>query len=113
MSEHPLEILKRLDPDLLALVKQTNDLALADGALSRKYKLLIAMALDAAHGATQGVKALALQAMKAGATQQEILEALRVAQYVSGVGSVYTAPGLLRRSSRHPPARADARGEEP
>ena len=66
-------------------------MALANGALPRKFKLLIAMALDAAHGAVDGVRALAEQAMKAGATKEEIAEAIRVAQYISGVGSVYTA----------------------
>ena len=49
------------------------------------------MALDAAHGAVDGVRALAEQALKAGATKEEIAEAIRVAQYISGVGSVYTA----------------------
>jgi alkylhydroperoxidase/carboxymuconolactone decarboxylase family protein YurZ len=96
MSEHPLKILERLDPELLKLIGQTNELALADGALPRKVKLLIAMALDAADGATEGVKALAALAMQAGATQQEVMEALRVAQYVSGVGSVYTAARAFR-----------------
>lgn len=95
MSEHPLKIFEKLDPELLKLVENTSELALADGALPRKFKLLIAMALDASHGAVQGVKALALAAMQAGATKEEITEALRVAQYVSGVGSVYTAAQAL------------------
>ena len=34
---------------------------------------------------------MAEQAMKAGATKGEITEAIRVAQYISGVGCVYTA----------------------
>jgi alkylhydroperoxidase/carboxymuconolactone decarboxylase family protein YurZ len=49
------------------------------------------MSLDASHGAVQGVRALAQKAMQAGATKEEIMEALRVTQYVSGVGSTYTA----------------------
>ena len=91
MPEKPLQIFEKLDPQLLKLVESTNEFALADGALPRKFKLLIAMALDASHGTTQGVKSLAQAAMQAGATKEEITEALRVAQYVSGVGSVYTA----------------------
>ena len=47
MSESPLKILEKLDPDLLKLVENTIKFALADGALPRKFKLLIAMALDA------------------------------------------------------------------
>ena len=51
----------------------------------------MSMAVDASHGTVEGVKALTLQATKAGATKEEIMETLRVAQYVSGVGCVYTA----------------------
>ena len=91
MPEHPLKIFEKTDPDLRKLVQSTNDFALADGALPRKFKLLIAMALDAAHGAAEGVKSLADQALKAGATRDEIMDAVRVTQYVSGVGAVYTA----------------------
>lgn len=96
MPEDPLKVFEELDPELLKLVRQTSELALADGALPKKVKLLIAMALDAAHGAVGGVKALAQMAMEAGATKQEVAEALRVAQYVSGVGSVYTAAHALK-----------------
>lgn len=49
------------------------------------------MALDASEGAVEGVRSLAEQAMEAGATKQEIIETLRVAQYICGVGSFYTA----------------------
>ena len=96
MSESPLKILEKLDPELLRVVENARELALADGALPRKFKLLIAMALDASHGAVQGVKSLAQAAIQAGASKDEIREALRVAQYVSGVGSVYTAAQALK-----------------
>ncbi len=96
MAEHPLKIYEELDPKLLNLVNNTRDLALADGALPRKMKLLIAMVLDAVNGASEGVQALAREAIKAGATKEEISEALRVAQYICGVGCVYTAARALR-----------------
>jgi len=96
MSEHPLKILEKLDSELLELVEYTNRFALAEGALPKKFKLLIAMALDASLGAVEGVKALARSAMQAGATTEEILEAVRVANYISGVGSVYTAAQALK-----------------
>ena len=91
MAGHPLKVFEKVDPQLLKLVEDTHSLALADGALSRKFKLLIAMALDASQGTAEGVRSLAQQALKAGATQEEITEAIRVAQYICGVGSVYTA----------------------
>jgi len=96
MPEHPLKVFERLDPDLLNLVNNANEFAMADGALSRKVKFLIAMALDASHGAVDGVKALAQAAEKAGATKEEIAETLRVAHFVSGVGSVYVAARALQ-----------------
>ena len=91
MTENPLKIFEKLDPELLKLVDNTKDLALNDGALPRKVKLLIAMALDASKEAVEGVKSLTEQALKAGATKEEIMEALRVADYICGVGCVYTA----------------------
>jgi len=95
MSRHPLEIFERLDPELLKLVGNTRELALAEGALPKKFKILIAMALDASHGTVEGVKALAQAAIQAGATKEEVTEALRVTQYISGIGSVYTAARAL------------------
>jgi alkylhydroperoxidase/carboxymuconolactone decarboxylase family protein YurZ len=95
MSEHPLEIYEDLDPKLLELLQNTRELALAEGALSKKVKLLMAMALDASHGTVEGVRALAQAAIHAGATKEEIAETVRVAQYISGVGTVYTAAHAL------------------
>jgi alkylhydroperoxidase/carboxymuconolactone decarboxylase family protein YurZ len=96
MPEHPLKIFEKVDPELLKRVGDANAFALADGALPRKIKFLIAMALDAAHGTVDGTRALAEQAMKAGATKEEIVETIKVAQFISGVGSVYTAARALK-----------------
>ncbi len=96
MAEGPLKIIEKLDEKLSKNVEATQALALADGALPRKVKILMAMALDAAHGMAEGVKSLTQQAMKAGATKEEIMETLRVAQYISGAGSVYTAAHALK-----------------
>jgi len=96
MTEHPLKIYEDLDPKLLNLVNDTRKLALTEGALPRKTKLLIAMVLDAVQGAQDGVQALAREALKAGATKEEISEALRVGQYICGVGCVYTAARALK-----------------
>lgn len=91
MPENPLQIIEKLDRELLKNVEATQTLALTEGVLPRKVKLLMAMALDASHGTVEGTRSLAQQAIKAGATKEEIMEALRVAQYISGVGCVYTA----------------------
>jgi alkylhydroperoxidase/carboxymuconolactone decarboxylase family protein YurZ len=91
MTEHPLATMRKLDPEFMNHIDATDALVYADGALPRKFKLLMAMAFDAAEGAAGGVRALAEQAMKAGATKEEIAEALRVAFHLSGVGSLYAA----------------------
>jgi alkylhydroperoxidase/carboxymuconolactone decarboxylase family protein YurZ len=91
MAEHPLKIIERVDLELFKNVEATQTLALGDGALPKKVKLLMAMALDASHGTVEGVKSLTQQAMKVGATREEIMETLRVAQYISGVGCIYVA----------------------
>ena len=96
MSQDPLEIYKKLDPKFFEDLKKSSEHAFDDGALPRKIKFLIAMALDASHGAIPGVQSLARQAMQAGATKDEILETIRVARYVSGVGCAYVASHALR-----------------
>ncbi len=96
MSDHPLSTMRKLDPEFMKYLEDTDALVFADGALPRRIKLLIAMAFDAAEGAQGGVRALAEQAMKAGATKEEIAEALRVAFHLSGVGCLYTASFALK-----------------
>ena len=96
MSEHPLKVFEKLDPELLNVVQKSNVFTFTDGALPKKFKLLIAMALDASLGSVDGVKSLAGQAMEAGATKEEITEALRVAQYICGVSTVYVAARALK-----------------
>ena len=91
MPKSPLDVLEKMDPELIKIVKDSKTLAITEGALSKKVKLLIAMALDAAHGTDSGVKSLASQAMQAGATKEELMETLRVAHYVAGAGAVFTA----------------------
>lgn len=95
MAQNPLDVFSRIDPEFLKHVGNTREFALSDGALNPKYKFLIAMALDAAAGTTSGVKALAQAAMKVGATKEEIAETFRVAQYISGIGTTYTAGEAL------------------
>jgi len=96
MAEHPLTALGKIDPEMADRLREMNEFIYGPGALSRKFKLLLAMAFDAAHGADLGVRALAQQAMKEGATTDEIAEALRVAYHLSGVGALYTASNGLR-----------------
>ena len=90
MAADPLSTLSRIDPRMRKHLAEVDELVYGSGALSRKIKLLIALAFDAAHGASSGVQALARAAMKEGATSEEIAEALRVAYHLAGVGALYT-----------------------
>lgn len=95
MNQNPLEFIKKTDQELFNNITATHNLAFQDSALSLKNKLLIALALDAANGAANGVKSLAKQALDAGATKEEIMDALRVTYYISGIGSIYTTAQAL------------------
>ncbi len=96
MPENPLQALQDLDPQLMSLVEDGRKLAFSDGALPVKFKILIALALDASHGAVDGVRSLAEAANRLGASNEEIAETLRVTQFISGVGSLYTSSRALR-----------------
>ena len=91
MSEDPLKIFEKIDSDFLNLVRNAEESAFSDGAVPKKYKFLMTMILDATLNHDQGVKALAQAAIQAGATKQEIIEALRVTQHISGVAPIYTS----------------------
>ena len=96
LTENPLQVIVDQDPKFFTLLENTRELAFVEGGIPLKYKFLLAMALDAANGSVNGVKFLAIQAMQEGATKEEIMQAIRIAQYVFGVGSVYTASEALK-----------------
>ncbi|MCO5382446.1 MAG: carboxymuconolactone decarboxylase family protein [Methanosarcina barkeri] len=96
MAENPLQTIMDQDPELFTLLENTRELAFAEGGIPLKYKLLIAVALDAANGSADGVKFLSMQAMQAGATKEEVMQAIRITQYIFGAGSVYTASEALK-----------------
>lgn len=96
MPEHPLATIRKLDPEFMRQFDGTEDLIFKDGALPMKIKLLIAMAFDAKDGAEGGVKALAMRAVKEGATKEELTEVLRVASHFGGIGVLYIASIALK-----------------
>ncbi|WP_292469760.1 carboxymuconolactone decarboxylase family protein [Methanolobus sp.] len=96
MEGHPLNIIQEKDSQFFNIIEGVRENALSEGSIPMKYKFLIALALDADHGAEDGVKVLAMQAMEAGATKEEIMETVRIANFIGGIGSVYTAANGLR-----------------
>jgi alkylhydroperoxidase/carboxymuconolactone decarboxylase family protein YurZ len=96
MSGNPLDTLRKFDPKVIECFENIQNSALSDGALSQKVKLLIAMAIDVEHGATQGATALGQRAMKLGVKREEIVEALRVAYYMGGNRALFTSAIVLQ-----------------
>jgi alkylhydroperoxidase/carboxymuconolactone decarboxylase family protein YurZ len=96
MSEHPLQVIKDSDSLLFGSINATKELAFKDGEISKKHKLLIALAIDIAKDSENGIRSLTIQALESGATKQEIIETLRIAHYICGVGSIYTAAAALK-----------------
>jgi alkylhydroperoxidase/carboxymuconolactone decarboxylase family protein YurZ len=85
------------DPEFLNDLAATAADAFSPGALEIKYKFLLAMALDAQANHPGGVKSFARRARDAGATDREIIEALRVTFYLGGMQSLVVAASALER----------------
>jgi len=96
LPENPLQVIIDEDSELFTLLENTRELAFPENGIPLKYKFLIAMSLDAANGAVDGVKFLAIQAMQAGATKEEVMQAIRITHYIFGVSSVYAASSALK-----------------
>jgi alkylhydroperoxidase/carboxymuconolactone decarboxylase family protein YurZ len=85
-----IQKVQKSDPELFKVVAETHELIMQPGALDAKTKLLITLAVDTFAGST-GVKGIAAAARRAGATEAEIVEALRLAYYVAGNKLLFTA----------------------
>lgn len=79
-----LKALENYDPEFAQVMEKIVSLSLMEGSLDSKTRTLIALALDAALGAAEGVSSLAEQARKMGVSDQEIAEVLRLAYFASG-----------------------------
>ena len=90
MSGKPHDVIKAIDDKSVEDYVKMQDFCFCDGALSKKTKILIALALDAIKSSPGGVRSLATNALEAGASWDEIKEALQVAYYV-GFATPYWA----------------------
>ena len=91
-----LTILEEKDAEYASLIKAMIKKENQDTALPAKIKALIIMALDASHGMGMGVKLLAEQARKKGATEQEILETIELVGNTCGLQGLITALNALK-----------------
>ncbi len=95
MSQNPLDTYKEFDPKIIECYKNLQNLTYGKGTLEPKFKLLIALAIDAEHGAVQGAIALGHRAIEFGASKEEIVEALRVAYQIGGNRALFTSAQVL------------------
>ena len=102
---HSLRKMRADIPDVLAGFNALGDAALGDGALDKKTKELIALALGVA-GHCDACLGFHLRALiKLGAQRREIEEALGVAVYMGGGPSLmYAADALDAFEQLSPPA---------
>ena len=92
MTTQPLSHMERLeqvDPEFYRALSALRQFIGAPGALDAKTKTLISLAMDAAGSHRDGVKNLARRARSLGATDQEIMEVVRLAYSNAGT------PGLV------------------
>lgn len=79
-----LSSLDKNDPEFAKAIEKVYSSAMGSGALDQKTKLLIALAIDATHGANLGVENISNQLRNMGVTDEEISEAIRIAYFASG-----------------------------
>ena len=83
-----LDKFRESSPDLMSAVFAVQDEAYKDGALSTKVKRLIALAIALSAGCTNCILAQTMRAREAGATKEEILEALSVVSAMRGTTGI-------------------------
>ncbi|MBN2528963.1 MAG: carboxymuconolactone decarboxylase family protein [Deltaproteobacteria bacterium] len=83
--------LKEKDNTHAEILDKYHQMVFADGALDTKTKLLVALALDTLARAQDGVSSLWDGAKKAGATDAEMLEAIRVAGFIGAAATIFPA----------------------
>jgi alkylhydroperoxidase/carboxymuconolactone decarboxylase family protein YurZ len=96
MSKNPIDAYREFDPEIIKSHEALQGLTFSEGELPPKVKVLIAMAIDAENGATQGAIVLGQRALNLGATKQEIIEALRIVYLIGGTKALFTNATVLQ-----------------
>jgi alkylhydroperoxidase/carboxymuconolactone decarboxylase family protein YurZ len=79
------------------VMRNMSDANPAQGAIPAKYRLLLSMVADGVLFHPSGVKALAAQARAAGATEDEIDEAVRIIYLSGGMVALINSLGAYER----------------
>ena len=79
-----IEAIQSYDPKFFQLVKGIEDLTHEESSLDPETKLMIALAVDACTGASEGVAAIAGTLRKMGVSDAQIGEVLRITYFAKG-----------------------------
>jgi alkylhydroperoxidase/carboxymuconolactone decarboxylase family protein YurZ len=90
MTENPMEVFQREAPEVAKAFNGLIMSIVASKGLDQKTKQLVYIAMKAAMGDNQAVKAHLLMAKQAGATRQEVVDAILMTLTVSGIRGVVT-----------------------
>ncbi len=90
------DLLADFVPDLAQLAKQDTEFMSKDTALPARVKLLMAMQLDAVFNHPRGVVGYGRRAQEAGATVEQIADAIRMLRMFGGRPAVATGAEGLR-----------------
>lgn len=91
------EPLAKIAPDLIVATGMTSAQSVGREAstIPPKYRSLIAVAAALGRGQKGCARSQAYMAMKAGATREEVLDAVRIARHLAAAGILDAAGGLL------------------
>jgi AhpD family alkylhydroperoxidase len=97
MSENPMEIFRKEAPEVADAFESLINALVASKGLDQKSRQLIYIAMKAAMGDEMAVKAHVPMAKQAGATREEVVDAIFMTLTVSGVrGVVHCLPGAVK-----------------
>ncbi len=90
------ETISELMPELLEPWLQIRSKVIADGALPRKVKELILLGINLVRRYPSGIETHLRGALDAGATQEEVMEAIATAILSSAAPAMYSGPRALK-----------------
>lgn len=92
MSTLPfIEAIRARDEKFYKLMKDLQELVHGESSLDAKTKMMISLAVDAAVGADDGVKAIANVLRQMGVTDEQINEVLRITYFTKANSTLVTS----------------------
>lgn len=93
------EVVRKNDPDFVRVLETDLDFVMREGAIPAKYKLLMTMVVDALLAHDAGVATIADRARAAGAGEDEIKEAVRIAYLYGGTPALVSALNAFKKET--------------